>query len=90
MTHLNQHKTGLVVGVLIGAWHLAWSALVWTGWGQPLIDFILWAHMIHLQYVVGPFDAKASALLVVVTALAGYALGWLFALVWNRVHAANT
>ena len=61
-----------------------------TGLGQPLVDFILWAHMVHLQYIVGPFDITASAVLIVVTALAGYTFGYFFAWIWNSLHRANT
>jgi hypothetical protein len=87
--HLDQHRTGLVVGLFVGAWHVLWSLLVWTGWGQPIVDFILWAHMVHLQYIVGPFDITASATLVAVTALAGYAFGFFFAVIWNSLHRGN-
>jgi len=89
MTHLDCHRTGLVVGLFIGGWHVIWSALVGIGWGQPLIDFILWAHMVHLPYVVGPFEIAAAVTLIVVTAVAGYAMGWVFAFIWNRLHGAN-
>jgi hypothetical protein len=37
---LNPNKVGLVIGVLIGGWHLAWSATVLFGWAQPILDFI--------------------------------------------------
>lgn len=83
MMQLNRHRTGLVVGVFLGGWHVIWSALVWVGWGQPLIDFILWAHMIRVPYVVGPFDGAAAATLIAVTALAGYAIGIVLALIWK-------
>jgi hypothetical protein len=89
MTHLDRHRTGLVVGLFIGGWHVLWSALVAIGWGQALIDFILWAHMVHLPYVVGPFEIVAAATLIVVTSIAGYAMGWIFAFLWNRLHGAD-
>ena len=84
----NNHKVGLVVGALLGGWHLLWSILVALGWGQPLINFVLWAHMIHLPYVVGPFDITAAVTLIVLTAVVGYILGYICAWVWNRVHRA--
>jgi hypothetical protein len=83
---LDRNKTGVAVGLLLGGWHLLWSLLVAVGWGQPLIDLVLWAHMVHLQYVVGPFEFTAAAALVLLTTLAGYAFGWLFAFVWNILH----
>jgi hypothetical protein len=89
MTHLDQHKAGLVVGVFVGGWHVIWSILVLIGWGQALIDFVLWAHMVHLPYIVGPFDVVPAATLIVLTTVAGYAIGWIFGFIWNRLHRAN-
>jgi hypothetical protein len=40
-------------------------------------------HMVHLPYVVGPFELRAAIVLVAVTALSGYAVGWTIAAVWN-------
>ena len=82
----NPQKTGLVFGALLGGWHLVWSVLVLTGVAQSLYDFILWAHMIHLQIIIGPFDATATATLIVITSVFGYVIGYTGALVWNRVH----
>lgn len=82
----NANKVGLVFGLLLGGWHLAWSLLVLSGFAQSVYDFILWAHMIHLQIVIGPFDAMAAATLVVFTAVVGYVMGYIAAQVWNRFH----
>ncbi len=61
---VDKKKLGLVVGAFLGGWHLVWSILVATGLGQALYNFILWAHMIHLKIVIGPFDLAASATLI--------------------------
>lgn len=84
--HIDPVKTGYVVGAFIGGWHLVWSILVALGWAQALINFILWMHMINLPYVVGAFDFTAATTLVVVTAISGCVFGYLFALLWNRMH----
>jgi len=82
----NPNKVGLVVGALIGGWHFVWSLLVVTGWAQPIIDFIFWAHMIKPVYFVKPFDPMAAVALIVITAVIGYAFGFLGAAIWNRLH----
>ncbi len=86
--HLSPGKTALAVGVFLGGWHVIWSLLVALNWAQPLYDFILWAHMIHLQLTIGPFDLVAAATLVVVTSLLGCVIGSVFAVVWNTFHKA--
>ena len=84
----NPNKVGLVFGALLGGWHLLWSLLVLSGVAQSIYDFVLWAHMIHLSIVIGPFDATAAVTLVVFTGVMGYIIGYTGAWVWNRVHRA--
>jgi hypothetical protein len=84
---LNPNDTGLVVGAFLGGWHLLWAILVAIGLGQALLDFVLWAHMIHVTWIVGPFEAKAAITLIILTSMGGFAAGYLFAWVWNKVHA---
>jgi hypothetical protein len=82
----NPTKVGLFLGTMLGGLHLLWSILVLTGVAQAIYDFVLWAHMIHLNIVIGPFVATAALTLIVVTSVVGYILGYLGALVWNKVH----
>ena len=80
------HKVGLAFGAFLGLFHLLWAALVWLNWGQAILDFIFNLHMIHPVYAVGPFDPAMAGSLVLVTALIGYAIGFVLTLIWNRVH----
>ncbi|MBI5005018.1 MAG: hypothetical protein HZC03_00175 [Candidatus Lloydbacteria bacterium] len=84
--HINTGKVGCVFGTFLGGVHLVWALLVFLGWAQPLINFSLWAHMIQLPYVVGPFNLSAAATLVVFTSFLGYIFGSVVAMVWNKVH----
>jgi hypothetical protein len=83
---VNPNKVGLVIGALIGGWHLIWSALVLLHWAQPILDFIFWAHMIRPVYIVKSFDLSAAVTLIVITAVSGYVFGFLGAIIWNRLH----
>jgi hypothetical protein len=86
--NVNTNKVGLVFAALLGGWHVIWSVLVLLGWAQALYDFILWAHMVHLQITIGPFDASAALTLIVVTTAVGYIFGSVGACVWNKIHKA--
>jgi hypothetical protein len=83
---VNPNKVGLVIGALIGGWHLVWSALVLLHWAQPILDFIFWAHMIQPVYIVKLFDPAAAVTLIIITAAFGYLLGLLGTIIWNRLH----
>lgn len=82
----NAHKVGLVFGAVFAGMHLVWSLLVLLGVAQAFYDFVLWAHMVHLSYTIGPFDLTACITLIVLTAIVGYIVGYVSARVWNRVH----
>lgn len=77
---------GLAVGAFLGLFHLGWAVLVALGWAQALMDFVLSLHMVHLSYVVGPFDLGMAAGLVAFTAVVGYVGGYIAALLWNWTH----
>jgi hypothetical protein len=82
----NPNKVGIVIGVLLGGWHVCWSILVVLGWAQPLIDFIFWAHMIKAVYIVKTFDLVAAVMLVAGTSVMGYLFGYAGAIIWNKLH----
>ena len=86
MTMINPIKGGLVLGAVIGLWHLTWSILVASGWAQPVIDFVFWMHFIKPIYVIQPFNLGTATVLFVVTAVIGFVVGSVFAIVWNWFH----
>ena len=86
-TRFGPQRTGLVLGALLGGWHLLWAIIVAAGWGQSLIDFIFWIHFLNPVFVVEPFSLGRAIALVLVTAAIGYFIGLAGAVLWNRVHA---
>ena len=83
---MNVYKAGLVLGAVIGGWHLCWATLVALRFAQPVIDFVFWMHFVKPVYVIEPFEIARAAILLIVTAVLGFAIGSIFAMVWNAVH----
>jgi hypothetical protein len=83
---VNVQKTAVVLGTLIAGCHIFWTLLILTGWAQPVLNFVFWAHMIQPVYVVKSFDPRAAITLVVITFFSGYALGLFGAILWNKLH----
>ena len=88
MTKLEPRKAGLALGALLGLWHICWSLLLALGWAQPLMDWIFQLHMIAPIFQVVPFNFGLAIMLIVVTSVIGYLMGWVLAYIWNRVHRA--
>ena len=83
---INPINGGLVLGAIIDLWHLTWSLLVAAGWAQSVIDFVFWMHFIKPVYVIQPFNLGTATVLVVVTAVIGFVVGSVFAVLWNWFH----
>ena len=86
--HISPLKTAFTFAILVGGIHLVWSILVALGWAQPLLDFIFWAHMFSMPFVVKAFDPAAALTLVVITSIIGGIFGYAMAIIWNRLHRA--
>jgi hypothetical protein len=86
MGTVNPNKAGLVLGALIGGWHFLWAILVAAGWAQVLLNFVFWIHFLKPPYTVVPFSAGIALILIVVTAIFGYAMGYVLGVLWNWIH----
>lgn len=83
---MDKNKVGLIVGAFLGLWHLTWSLLVALGLAQMLLDFIYSIHFLNNPFTVAQFSISKAATLVVVTAIIGYVVGYLFAALWGFVQ----
>lgn len=81
-------KLALVFGVFLALWHACWSALVYFGLAQALIDFVFWMHFIIPPYHVEAFEPRRAFVLVGVTFLIGLAAGAVIGIIWNLFHRA--
>lgn len=87
MHRISPKNAGLTLGAVLGLWHALWSALVAFDLAQPLIDFIFRMHFIAPVYAIEVFDIVTAVGLVVLTSVIGFVFGYIFALIWNKLHA---
>jgi hypothetical protein len=86
MNPLRPHTTGLALGGIFAIFHFLWALLVLSGWAQLALDVVFRLHMLRPVFRVEPFSIGLALGLIVMTFVVGYALGWVFAEVWNRVQ----
>ena len=79
-------KVGCVVGSFFGLIHFVWGAFVGLGFAQPLLNFVFRVHMMSPAPTVMPFSLVSTFILVLVTSCVGFAVGYVFAVLWNGVH----
>ncbi len=87
MHTLNSFRVGLITGFCVALWHILWSIFVALGWAQAILNFALWVHALNNPFFVEGFDLTRTSLLIGFTFIVGFAFGWIFATVWNYVHA---
>ena len=77
-------KFALALGSFAALAHLVWSIIVASGFAQSLVNWVMVLHMMNMVVTVGTFNLVTAAELVIVTFIVGYAVGYVFALVWNK------
>ncbi len=83
---LKESSTALVVGTFVAVLHAIWSLMVFVGFVETYLDWILGLHFLTNPYQVLPFNFVNAAILIGFTFVAGYAFGWVFATIWNKLH----
>jgi len=86
MASLSPYRVGFSVAIFLGAWQLLWSLLVAFDLAQTVIDVVFWMHFLKPAYQVGTFAGSTALILVGATATVGYALGFVFGVIWNGLH----
>ncbi len=86
---LDKNKAGLILGSFFALWHLTWCLVVAVGVGQLLLDWVYYLHFLSNPFRVAAFNGGTAIALVLVTSIAGFILGWVFAFLWNGIHGSR-
>lgn len=87
MKKLEPQKVALTLGGLAAVAHLVWSVLIGLGVAQAYLGWILGLHSLNNPFQVMPFDMTRTITLIIVAGIVGYVIGWVFATLWNMLHA---
>ncbi|MDD5133508.1 MAG: hypothetical protein PHD81_04740 [Candidatus Nanoarchaeia archaeon] len=84
---LDANKLGLTLGIFIGGLHLIWALFILasTSLTQKFLDWIFPLHFLNNVWQVSNFNAVYALMLVILTFLSGYVMGWIFAELWNYI-----
>jgi len=82
---MKRNKVALSVASFVVLVHLIWVILVGLNLANPWIAWLLGLHFLNNPFRFQPFDYATAIVLIIVTGILGYAVGWVFATVWNWV-----
>ncbi len=83
----NKNKIGLVVGLFLAAIHALWAiavAIIPSAL-QKSLDWIFAVHFLNSVFIISAFNFIDAVYLVIMSFIAGYICGWIFAAFWNWV-----
>ncbi|MEM4240372.1 MAG: hypothetical protein QXM31_02720 [Candidatus Woesearchaeota archaeon] len=80
---LKPKKVALALACLVVVWQLIWILAVAIG-KQPMLDWILGVHFLADGLKVAPVTTGKAIVSLLIHFVAGYILGWLFAVLWNK------
>jgi hypothetical protein len=82
MAKLNKNQVGLTLGIFAALCHLVWLIAVAIGI-QKLVDWILLLHSIQIDLTLTSVVILNGIILIALAFIGGYAMGWIFAWIWN-------
>lgn len=82
---LDNNRVGLTTGIVFSGVHFVWALLVALGLAKPLADFVVGMHFMQNPMAMTSFSLGKALMLVVLAFVVAYAVGWLFASVYNKL-----
>lgn len=79
-------QTAMVVGAFATVMHAIWSLMVLLGLAEPYLNLMLGLHFLNNPFTISTFSLTTALMLIVVTFGVGYVVGYVFAVVWNKLH----
>jgi hypothetical protein len=82
---LDEKHVALTLGSLFAAVSAVWAGIVYAGYGQTLLTWMIGVHFVQTQAIVVPFDITTTIVLILAKFIIGALLGYAFAAIWNKL-----
>ncbi len=89
MNPVSSHKVGLVFGGMMAIIHAVWALFVFIGVAKLYLDWIFGLHFLNFQYSINSFDFLNALMLIIVTGVIGYIMGYVCGWLWNLAHRVS-
>lgn len=79
-------QVGLYTGLLLAVVHAVWALMVFLGWAQPFMTFVLGLHFLSNPYIFKQFVLGNAVELVIFVFVFWFILGYLATICWNKMQ----
>ena len=83
---MKETKAALIFGTFMAVMHTIWSLMVFLGFAQNYMNWIIGLHFLNNPFTVRAFNLSTALTLVGATFLVGYIVGYVFATIWNKLN----
>lgn len=85
---LDKNRAGLTLGIFFMLLHSLWVFMIAISaqFIQGMLGWIFSIHFLKPVLLVTKFSLGNAFLLVILTFVCGYAIGWVFAAIWNLLN----
>ncbi len=82
---LDKNRAGLTLGIFFMLLHSLWVLMVAVSaqFLQGSLDWVFKIHFLKPVWFITTFHLGNAFLLVIMTFVCGYAIGWVFTAIWN-------
>lgn len=83
---ISAHRSGIIFGAIFAASHAAWIGFVVSGGSETAVETVARTNFVEYEDTVD-FDLSLTGAGLAIAFVAGYLMGGLFAVVWNRTES---
>jgi len=86
MAKINKNGLGLSLGIFLALVHAVWAIVISIipSLTQKMLDWVFVLHFLEPIYKLTAANLLNGVILIVMTFISGYIMGYVFAAIWNK------